>query len=54
MLRTFCELSPNYLQTLRELSTPAGMRLHDRIVQFPFVAPVRLVSSQIEALINII
>jgi hypothetical protein len=40
MLRTFCQLSPNYLQTLRELSTPEGMRLHDRIVQFPFVAPV--------------
>ncbi|KAG8834370.1 Nuclear actin-protein involved in chromatin remodeling [Serendipita sp. 399] len=39
MLRTFCEVSPNYVQTLRELSTPEGMRVHDRIVQFPFVAP---------------
>jgi hypothetical protein len=40
MLRTFCQLSPNYLETLGTLRAPEGMRLHDRIVQFPFVAPV--------------
>ncbi|KAG8869755.1 Nuclear actin-protein involved in chromatin remodeling [Serendipita sp. 405] len=39
MLRTFCEFSPNYLETLRELGTPEGMRRHNRIIQFPFVAP---------------
>ena len=42
MLRTFCEFSPNYLTTLRQLSNPEGLRLADRIVQFPFVAPVSL------------
>ena len=40
MLRTFCEFSPDYLATLRLLSNPEGLRLADRIVQFPFVAPV--------------
>lgn len=42
MLRTFCEFSPDYLATLRQLSCPEGLRLADRIVQFPFVAPVSL------------
>jgi hypothetical protein len=42
MLRTFCEFSPDYLATLRQLSNPEGLRLADRIVQFPFVAPVSL------------
>ena len=40
MFRTFCEFSPDYLTTLRQLSTPEGLRLADRIVQFHFVAPV--------------
>ena len=40
MLRTFCEFSPDYLATLRLLSSPDGLRLADRIVQFPYVAPV--------------
>lgn len=40
MFRTFCEFSPDYLATLRQLSNPEGLRLADRIVQFPFVAPV--------------
>ena len=42
MFRTFCEFSPDYLTTLRQLSRPEGLRLVDRIVQFPFVAPVSL------------
>jgi len=42
MLRTFCEFSPDYLATLRQFSGPEGLRLADRIVQFPFVAPVSL------------
>lgn len=39
MLRTSCMFSPDYIQTLRELGTPEGMRLRDLIIQFPFVAP---------------
>jgi hypothetical protein len=45
MFRTFCEFSPNYLATLRQLSNPEGLKLADCIVQFPFVAPVSLRST---------
>lgn len=54
MLRTFCELSPNYLETLRILRTPEGMRLHDRIVQFPYVAPVCIRSKLFCGVLNIL
>jgi hypothetical protein len=42
ILHNMCEVAPDYDQKLRELTDPEKMQQADRIVQFPFIAPVRL------------
>ncbi|KAG6331984.1 hypothetical protein ID866_7104 [Astraeus odoratus] len=40
MLRTFCEFSPDYQETLRSLRDPNALRAAERVVQFPYTVPV--------------
>ena len=40
MLQNFCEFATDYPALLRELKDPLKMRASERIIQFPFSAPV--------------
>jgi hypothetical protein len=45
MLHSLCEVAPEYNERLRELSNPEQMLAADRVVQFPFVSPVSIITQ---------
>jgi actin-related protein 5 len=40
IFQNLCEFSPDYTTLLRKLKNPAELRAQDKIIQFPFSAPV--------------
>lgn len=40
MFQTFCEFSDDYSALLRRLKDPLELRRIERVIQFPFTAPV--------------
>ncbi|KAI0079049.1 actin-like protein Arp5p [Panus rudis PR-1116 ss-1] len=48
MLQNFCEFATDYTALLRELKDPLKLRASERIIQFPFVAPVTEEKSEEE------
>ena len=45
MLQTFCEFAGDYSQVLRDLRDPEQVLRSDRVIQYPFAAPVSVCLS---------